>query len=316
MKVDFTESMVRLRTIGKLTHSFIAPIKILPFTESLIGYGKRPTCHLLLAHLLKHKKYCDFYKDRHNEGDMIILDNGAFEFKKPIPIEEYSKYIDNLGFQPDVVVAPDYPFEPSLRTLKETELFIKQFDKYFDSEKTKIMAVPQSTVGDWEDWLRCYRELLNNDRVSAIGMSILGVPNAFCSVTGTKDITFNRNYMTSLIKRLGIVDKSKWYHYLGCGSPREIIDMVMHGVADSNDSSSAVWHAVNGITFDESATGLVNGKTPIEVDFLRGFDNLDKDEEWSLVRRISNNMYVVQKWIDDTHATIIKANGGQASLNF
>ncbi len=47
---------------------------------------------------------------------------------------------------------------------------------------------------------------------------------------------------------------------------------------DSWDSSSAVWHGINGIQYDKSATGLKNGKFEKEVDFDTKFaaENLNQ----------------------------------------
>jgi hypothetical protein len=45
---------------------------------------------------------------------------------------------------------------------------------------------------------------------------------------------------------------------------------------DTWDSSAAVWAGLNGIQFDNSPTGLVNGKFEVEVDFYHNSSyNLD-----------------------------------------
>ena len=50
--------------------------------------------------------------------------------------------------------------------------------------------------------------------------------------------------------------------------PREI-DLLreFHPYIFSWDSSSAIWHGVNHIHYDDSPTGLINGKFEKEVDF-------------------------------------------------
>ena len=99
-------------------------------------------------------------------------------------------------------------------------------------------------------------------------MSIIGIPNAFCKVTGTNDIAFNRIYATNYLLETGIVNQKKWHHYLGLGGgPREILVQRQLGLMDSNDSSSPFWHGYLGIELDDSIWGLKNGKSPIEVDF-------------------------------------------------
>ena len=59
------------------------------------------------------------------------------------------------------------------------------------------------------------------------------------------------------------------------------------GIAYSNDSSSAFWHAINGISFDSSAGGLSNGKIKREVDFNLPYDSqhdslIDYNMKWLL----------------------------------
>lgn len=103
--------------------------------------------------------------------------------------------------------------------------------------------------------------------VKIIGMSILGVPNAFCTLTGTSDIAFNRIFATAYLKENNLVAKDIWHHYLGLGDPRELVMQDLLGVADSNDSSSAIWHGILGISYDSSAGGLLKGKNTTEVNF-------------------------------------------------
>ena len=244
----------------KLQHCFIAP------TAYLHLIPQNSKVHLLLAHLMEDRAYCDFYKRRKEEGDYIIVDNGAFEFKRPLDADEIFRLVGGAGFQPDVIVAPDYPFEPWSKTVTETDSFARRYHNYFDAS-VKLMAVPQSKPGDWHGWIECYEHLTKIPHVNWIGMSILGIPNAFQSATGTKDISFNRTFATQYLKNNGIIESRIKHHYLGCGDPREILMMKAQGVADTNDSSTAFWHAINGIGYDDSVGGLRDGKSPIEVDF-------------------------------------------------
>ena len=130
------------------------------------------------------------------------------------------------------------------------------------------MAVPQSREGDWTGWLRGYQLMANHPDIAVIGMSIIGIPNAFCKLTGTNDIAFNRIYATNYLLATGLANQDKWHHYLGLGGgPREILIQRQLGLMDSNDSSSPFWHGYLGIGLDDSIWGLENGKSPIEVDF-------------------------------------------------
>jgi hypothetical protein len=183
--------MSKLEPKSRVKFGYIAPISYLhkiPKDESF---------HLILAHLLDSKKYVNYYNKRREMGDYILLDNSAFEFKRPIEADEMLKMIDESGINANCLVAPDYPFQPGIKTINSTKNFVKQLrDKGLDYD---VMAVPQSKTGDWKDWLNCYEELVSIDGVTHIGMSILGCPNAFCSVTKTDDIMINRLFATATL---------------------------------------------------------------------------------------------------------------------
>lgn len=249
-----------------MKHAYIAPSQYLHLIPEDSDF------HLLLAHLLEDKTYVDFYKARQEQGDFIIIDNGAFEFHKPLSVDKYYKLVNNSGLHPDVVVAPDYPFEDWAKTVDSTSKFIEEYGNYFDINKTNVMAVPQSVKGDYLGWIKAYSEFVLMEDVEFIGMSILGIPNAFCSLTGTDAISFNRVFASLYLRGNNIINMEKKHHYLGCEEPRELLMQKQIGIAYSNDSSTAFWHAINGILFDDTASGLVNGKTKIPVDFSLEYD--------------------------------------------
>ena len=59
----------------KTKFGYIAPVEYLDLIP------ENATFHLILAHLLKDKKYATVYKEKADRGDVIICDKGAFEFK-------------------------------------------------------------------------------------------------------------------------------------------------------------------------------------------------------------------------------------------
>lgn len=266
-----------------MKHAFISPINYLHLIPQSSDY------HLILAHLIDNtvlgKKYIEFYKKRKERGDFIILDNSAFEFKKPMDPEEYKRRIDLLGFLPDVIVAPDYPFEEWDKTVTSTEKFSKEYIETLGAE-VKLMAVPQSVKGNAAGWIRGYVAMCGIPNVEFIGMSILGIPNAFCLETGTEDISFNRTYASIQMVENKIADRSKKHHFLGCGSPRELLMMKAVGLAYGNDSSTAFWHGCQLIEFDDTVSGLKAGKSPIEVDFYRGKSTHILYEDYSILKNI------------------------------
>ena len=241
-----------------IKYGYIAPIKYQHLIPESADF------HLILAHLLDDKEYVDFYKAKIKRGDTVILDNSAFEFKRALSADEIFGFIERSGIEPTYVVAPDYPYQDWKVTWESTLAFIEEVK----GKPYKVMAVPQSLKGDWTGWLRGYQLMANNPDISIIGMSIIGIPNAFCELTGTGDIAFNRIYATKYLLEKGLANEEKWHHYLGLGGgPREIVIQRQLGLMDSNDSSSPFWHGYLGIEYDTSIWGLKNGKSPIEVDF-------------------------------------------------
>lgn len=245
-----------------ISFGYICPIE---FLDKFVPEESR--FHLILAHLLRHPKYVEFYNKKADRGDMIILDNSAFEFGKPIETDELLELIDTSGIRPTHVVAPDYPCQHWRKTYESAVSFIEELDKRNRLDDFKVMAVPQSEVGMYSDWCHCYCALNELQFVDVIGMSILGIPNAFQSITGTTDIATNRIYASLFLKNQGFVT-DKWHHYLGLGNgPRELVFQREIGIINSCDSSSPIWHGMHGISYDDSATGLKNGKIQLPVDF-------------------------------------------------
>jgi hypothetical protein len=242
----------------KVKYGYISPIKYQHLIPESADF------HLILAHLLDKKEYVDFYKEKIKRGDTVILDNSAFEFKRALSAEEIFGFIERSGIEPTYVVAPDYPFQEWQITHESTLKFIEEVkDKPY-----KVMAVPQSRKGDVQGWTTCYDLMVTNPHIHVIGMSILGIPNAFCEMTGTDDIAFNRIFATKYLLDRKSNHPFKWHHYLGLGGgPREILIQRQLGLMDSNDSSSPFWHGCMNTRFDKSIWGLQYGKSKKEVDF-------------------------------------------------
>jgi len=259
----------------QIKFGYISPINYLHLIP------EHQTFHLVLSYYLRDPTYLAFYKKKQERGDIIICDNMAFELKKSIPAEELIGIVEDSGLSPTYLVAPDAPFQRWEVTLESTLDFI---ERVRDTEY-KVMAVPQSVKGDWKGWLQCYSNMAENDDIAVIGMSILGIPNAFCSLTGTSDIAYNRIFATSFLIENGLAIPEKWHHYLGLGGgPREILIQRQLGLMDSNDSSSPFWHGYLGIEFDDSLWGLKDGKSRIEVDFKAPYS---RDAEATIKKNIA-----------------------------
>jgi len=90
----------------------------------------------------------------------------------------------------------------------------------------------------------------------------------------------SRWQVLNILEQQGLLTSrtSKRFHCLGMtDGPQEIALLKRyHDRIFSWDSSSAVWHGIHGIQYDESPTGLRHGKYEEEVDFDTPLVGLDK----------------------------------------
>lgn len=241
----------------------IAPTEFLDLTES-------NGAHLVLAHLIESDpSYVAFYQNL-DDGKYIIMDNSAFEMYKQgremYPTERLMDMAQLVGA--DCIVMSDYPGEPGQKTIEAAERTIKEYKKRgFD-----VFFVPQSKVGDLDDYLNTVKWGLDNPDINLIGLSILGAPNAFGVERDNKLQRFlSRWKILRLLEADGYLHQGNFgrFHCLGMvDGPNEI--ELLAEFADyifSWDSSAAVWAGLHSIKFDNSPTGLVDGKFEKEVDF-------------------------------------------------
>lgn len=233
--------------------------------------------HLTLAHLVEQDdEYASWYSDRDISRSLMpyvnIMDNSAFEmYKQGRPMYETDKLIPMAEkVAADYVVMSDYPGEPSQKTINKAkemapELRQAGFGTFF---------VPQSQEGDLEELIDCFRYAAKSEHVDYIGVSILAVPIAYGVERDNKLQRFlsRWRFMRELESR-GILheikNNNKKIHFLGMvDGPNEImlVSDYLHYI-DTWDSSAAVWAGICRIPFDNSPSGLIDGKNEIEVDF-------------------------------------------------
>ena len=274
------------------TFAHISPI---PHLQELVS-GR--SFHLTLAHLVETSpEYTQFYVDQKakNPSMINILDNSAFEkFKAGEPMYPSENLLEmGKRIQADYIVMSDYPGEHSSRTIEAA----KELAPKFHSEGFGTFFVPQSNIGDIADLIHSYQWAADNPQlINYIGVSILGVPNAYGVERDNKLQRFmSRWKLMGELKVLGILDKIKKngqkIHFLGMVDGPNEIELVREFLPyiDTWDSSAGVWTGLNDIRFDSSPTGLIGGKFEKEVDF--DFFTPDK----ALVALAKENM----KHIDD-----------------
>lgn len=227
--------------------------------------------HLILAHLVETDEYYRNFYANLEDGKLKIMDNSAFEmYKQGRPMYPTDKLIEmGKACKANMIVMSDYPGQAAAVTIQAA---MNTADE-IKNAGFQTFYVPQSGVGDLTDYMEGLDWGLNSDLVNRIGLSILGCPNAY----GVEKDNKLQRYMSrySILKyaqKLGMLDGYKpvgKFHCLGMVDGPNEIELLrpFHPHIASWDSSAAVWAGLNGIRFDSSPTGLVNGKFELEVDF-------------------------------------------------
>lgn len=277
----------------------IAPINLL---EKVSKYNKS---HLMLAHLVEESdEYADFYKNLNiGDGSEKILDNSAFEkFKRGEPMYDSSKLIDmGKSCNATVIVMSDYPKEHWTKT-RDAAI---ELAPVFKQHGFKTFYVPQSELGDLEGYLQSVFWAIENPDIDLIGLSILGCPIALGineskhGEEGTRNDAYKlQRYLSRYTIFKHIVSRAtetqlellkKSIHCLGLVDGPEEIELLkeFHEYIYSWDSSSAVWAGIQGKRYDQSPTGLINGKIESEVDFHIN-DEYNADIEYNI--ELINNL--------------------------
>lgn len=269
---------------GKPQFCSIAPIN---FSDLVSGRKS----HLVLAHLIDrdhheseaHKelsdKYSEFILNESANGAFVMMDNSAYELKEPYAPEKLLDLARKCGAH--AIVLPDYPFQPAAKTIEAAE----KFAPIFKAAGFKTFFVPQSLKGDVNDWTRAYQwASANKHLVDIVGISILGVPNAWDKI----DPSYARVVAMNELVRQNIYDPLLHHHFLGlnAGPALEIPSLLRLGVLDTIDSSGPVWAAINGHAYTDEADSLQTvRKLTNPVDF---FMPATKDDR--IKRRVQRNM--------------------------
>ena len=243
-------------------------------TAYLPGFTHSNGAHLLLAHLVEEdQEYRDYYANL-KDVKFKIMDNSAFEmYKQGRPMYSTDDLLPMAELcNADMIVMSDYPNEPGQKTI---DACVETANIYKDAGY-KTFFVPQSKIGDFDDYMKCMEWALNSKLVDRIGLSILGCPNAY----GVEKDNQLQRYLSRwgilrALEERGLLDDERSYkrfHCLGMvDGPNEIELLWPYaGNIATWDSSAAVWAGLNGIKFDNSPTGLINGKFEKEVDFSMG----------------------------------------------
>ena len=198
------------------------------------------------------------------------MDNGAFELGESYSPDQLIRLGNRCAA--DAIVLPDYPFKEGQVTI---DAAVKLSSDVHDAG-FHTMFVPQSEVGETEDWIETYLWASENDDIDIIGMSILGIPNALPHIPRS----YARVVMTQMLIDRGIFNFNKYHHYLGlnAGPALECPALIEMDALDSCDSSGPVWAGICGQTYTLAA------------DSFQSTRKIDKHVEFDYP--LTNNEYV------------------------
>ena len=256
---------------------------------------KDRSAHLTLAHLIDegHQDYIDFYKNE--KFDINIMDNSAFElYKAQLPMFDPEKLV-GLAQQVNAthIVLPDHPSHPSMVGIDDA----KRYAPVFKEAGFGTFFVPQSDVLDLEDLITSFAWAASSPLIDYIGISILAVPNAYgCEQNNPLQRFVSRwRFMNELYDRNLLqlaAQNDKKIHFLGMLDGPNEISLMRDFHIDTWDSSAGIWTGLNGVQFDWSPTGLVEGKFEKHVDFEANI------EDNNLIELAKTNMGKIDQLVD------------------
>jgi hypothetical protein len=246
-------------------------------TAYLNELDKYNTMHLVLAqHIGKDEEYTDFYR---STDKYKILDNGAYENKFPVSIEELIEKACFIGA--DEIIIPDV-FMDCDETLKLLDSSLKYIIQHDLDGHFKLMVAPQGKTN--AEYMKCLGIMQAAKEVDVIGLSFLVVAQCFKEISACEDVLPNRQMLTKLIQLLGFHDKQ--YHLLGLGNCKELEYQKQYSWIRGGDSSSAFVHGINDIKFDKEK-GLTIERVKTKLNF--GVKNL----HLITLEKIKRNMEVI-----------------------
>lgn len=270
---------------SQLNFCHISPI---PHLED---FAKEQSHDLLLAHLVEtSEEYTEFYRSKNS---VKILDNSAFEmYKQGRPMYPSDKLVE-MGnrVKADYVVMSDYPAEHPQKTIDAAT----NLSPIFKQAGFGTFFVPQSEIGNLDQLVDCFDWASRNPEiVDYIGVSILAVPNAYGVERDNKLQRFmSRWHFMSILDDKNILNRinqnNQKVHFLGMVDGPNEIQLCNTYKIDTWDSSAAIWAGLNNISFDNTPTGLVDGKFEKEVDFNQHFTDND------LITIAKSNIDVIER---------------------
>lgn len=203
--------------------------------------------------------YWEYYKNRSQEGDYIILDNGAYEGESNMKLVRRKMEL----LKCNMVALPDFLLDHWKKTWNAAQAFL---DLYYTEYLGGVwMYIPQSRPGDMMGFVEGLTRAMDDPRIGAIG-----IPRAL-STKITNDPFARLNVCQYIKKRR----PDLYVHALGmsAGDVEELHQLSLEG-CDSIDSSAPVWRGWHGWSLEKTS-----GKTVVgDVDFNAPWHNDGKKD--------------------------------------
>lgn len=219
--------------------------------------------HLVEAPLvLRSDAYREFYRERSDAGDYIILDNGTALLSVATPVEMLLEAAELVP--PSEVVVPDAWLD-ARQTITSYLMHIGRLREALPD--AKFMAVAQGeTLGDW---FLCWDVFMRDERVDVIGLpKNMSSPNGPFSWPQHRG---GRGFVARAIDTM-LSDVKKPHHLLGLwGTPGELWKLRQFSWIRSIDTSFASVCAQHGthLVVDDSILWSVE-KPAQSLDFFSG----------------------------------------------
>jgi hypothetical protein len=181
---------------------------------------------------IENPVYREFYQRKRREGDLIILDNGAYEMGETIDLEKMAAAI--RFYNPHVAALPDFLLQDGERTFEASRQFMAEIAPEFPN--VKWMYIPQSVPGDLQGWWRWC-----NRGVKAFNPDWIGIPRALAT-----DVAMGPN---AWLARVDAVEQLTMRgiktHALGMANAnlKELEFLFWEGCC-SIDNSSPIWRGI------------------------------------------------------------------------
>lgn len=230
-------------------------------TAGLEKYAVLSKYHLVLAHI-EDPIYIQFYQQRREAGDFLILDNGAYEGVELSPQKLWDKI---RIYEPQVVVLPDFLLQPWKKTWHAAIAFLDRYDH--EALGFHWLYIPQSLPGDLHGFIESYQEAVSDRRITWLGipraMAYAITDNPLARVEFARMV--HRDHPGLKLHAFGMVN----------GDIHELPYLAAAGVT-SIDSSAPVWRGWNGYEIERKAAWDMFGKA---VDFNHNVKGWEQNHE-------------------------------------